>query len=409
MTGLTDWGTVTLGRLTLREVFELDAAVDASTGLRSLTLRGQESTPPLDLDELRERQEDILGLRSRFVQVSFTHKADHDGFYQITDCSAGQVNWTGEVAVVPWSITARYIGPSNAVDVESRVVQIVRSNVYGQTGEFWHAPAASSTSYFTGVAAAPSGAVVRVGEDSSVTVWRDIPASTNPRWETSVANYPLGRSRVIVNGAERVPVNLTIPSSATWSQENELVQVTLGGSGSTLSVASWGGSAWESKSWDVAVGAELLAGTDVKAVTVLRNDFEVTTVRALWDSNPGRHTVDLTLRRGSRFVEGYLQTTSADTLSVLRDSAEAGTSPASAAYVTATADDADGNRYIVGSGKLFTANTVTGGIAASAVTALDFFIGSVVGGSGAQSGDQAADLRDQYIGVMPETTMGVRR
>lgn len=408
MTGLTDWGTITIGRLTLREVFEVDAGVDASTGMRSMTLRGQESNPPLTMAQMRARQEDILGLRGRFVQITFTHKPDHDGFYVIADASAGQVNWTGEVAVVPWSIRANYVGPANAVDVESRVTQVIRSNVYGQTGEFWHAPAASSTSYFTGVAAAPSGAVVRTGEDSSITAWRDIPASTNPRWEVSLGNYPLGRSRVIVNDAERTPVNLTIPSSATWSQENELVQITIGGSGSTLNVASWGGT-WESKTWDVSVGAELLAGTDVKAVTVLRNDFEVTTVRLLWDSNPGRHTMDLSLRRGSRFVEGYLQTTSADTLSILRDTTEAGTSPASAAYVTATADDADGNRYIVGSGKLFTANTVTGGLAASAVTSLDFFIGSVVGGSAAQSGDQAADLRDQYIGVMPETTMGVRR
>jgi hypothetical protein len=406
---VTDWGTITIGRLTLREVFELDADIDAGTGQRTMAIQGQESNPPLTMAELRARQEDILGLRNRFVQITFTHKPDHDGFYVVTDASAGQVNWTGEVAVVPWSIRATYIGPANAVDVESRVTQVIRSNVYGQTGEFWHAPAASSTSYFTGVAAAPSGAVVRVAEDSNVTVWRDIPATTNPRWEVSLGDYPLGRSRVIVNDAERVPVNLTIASSATWSQENGLVQVTPGGSGYTLSVASWGGAAWEDKDWELLVGAELLSGTDVKAVTVLRNDFEVTTVRMLWDGNPGRHTVDLSLRRGSRFVEGYFQTTSADTLSILRDSNEAGTSPASAAYVTATADDADGNRYIVGSGKMFTANTVTGGIAASAVTALDFFIGSVVGGSGAQTGDQAADLRDQYIGVMPETTRGVRR
>lgn len=406
---VADWGTITIGRLTLREVFELDAGVDASTGLRSLTLRGQESNPPLTMAVLRERQEDILGLRGKFVQVRFTNKADHDGFYVITDASAGQVNWTGEVAVVPWSISARYIGPANAVDVESRVTQVTRSNVYGLTAEFWHAPSASASSYFTGVAAAPSGAVVRTAEDGSVTVWRDIPASTNPRWQVSLADYPLGRSRVIVNDAERVPVNLTIPGSATWSLENGLVQVTPGGSGHTLTVASWGGSAWETKDWDVSVGADVLEGTTVKAVTVLRNDFEMTTVRTLWDSNPGRHTVDLSLRRGSRFVECYLQTTSAATLSVLRDTNEAGTAPASAGYVTATADDADGNRYIVGSGKLFTANTVTGGIAASAVTSLDFFIGSVVGGSAAQAGDQAADLRDQYIGVMPETTMGVRR
>ena len=95
---ITDWGTITVGRLTLREVFELDANIDASTGLRSMTLRGQESMPPLTLAQLRARQEDILGLKGRFVQIAFTNKPDHDGYYRIEDASAGQVKLVPPVA-----------------------------------------------------------------------------------------------------------------------------------------------------------------------------------------------------------------------------------------------------------------------------------------------------------------------
>jgi len=399
------WGTIQVGRLTLRETVLAEDKVNANSGVRSMVITGQESTPPLTLAQLRQRREDIMGLQDRLVQVAFTDKSDLDGFYRVTDTGASQTNWQGEVAWVNWNISLELVGPANAVDLEDRLTAAGRINDFGRTGVSWHAPAVGAHSYYTG-STSPAGTVSRVGADGTVTVYLGLPDGANPRWGSTVAGYPGGRARFVLDGAERTGINLAVSGSA-WSVSNSLTQVEPGASAS-LTVSSWGGAAWEDKSWDLFVGADLLSGQDLNAVTVLRNDYEMVTVRLVW-SAPARHTLDLSLRRGARTVEGYLQTGTADTLWLLRTTAEAGTSPASAAYVTATANDADGNRFIVGSARTFTAQLVQGGLSASATRTLDFFVGAVVSGSGAATGDAAGDLRDQYLMAMADTTNGVRR
>jgi hypothetical protein len=124
--------------------------------------------------------------------------------------------------------------------------------------------------------------------------------------------------------------------------------------------------------------------------------------------SPGRASLDLTLRRGSRFVEGYLQTGTSATLAAYRSTLETNTSFAASGYVTATGDDADGNRFAVGSARTFTAHT-NGGVIKSSATSLDFWIGVEAGGGSAVSGDAATDLRSQYVACLPEAVYGVRR
>jgi hypothetical protein len=85
---------------------------------------------------------------------------------------------------------------------------------------------------------------------------------------------------------------------------------------------------------------------------------------------------------------------------VYRPTAEAGTAPASAGYISATANDAAGNRYIVLSPRSFTAQTTQGGVTKAAVTRYDFGLGSVVGGSAALSGDAASAMAAQYLTAM---------
>jgi hypothetical protein len=400
------WGTITVGRLVLRETEVADDKVNATTGRRTITITGQESNPPLTTAGVRQRREDIMGVYDRFLQVVFTDKPNMNGYYVISDAGAILTDYQGEVVKVDWNLTLELIGPANAVDLDSRVARVTRVNDFGLTGVAWHAPSASAYAYYTG-ATNPSGTVSRAGSDGTVTVYLGVP-DVNPRWGAALVDYPRGRVRVTVDGAERSPVGLIVDPTSTWTLDNSLVKVAPG-SAASFTVSSWGGAAWEDKSWNLLVGADLLAGSEISAVTVLRNDFESATVRTVWTGAAGRNLLDLTLRRGSRFVEGYLQTGAADTLWVLRTTAEAGTAPASAAYVTATANDADGNRYIVGSARTFTANTVTGGLSKAATRTLDFFLGSVVSGSGAATGDAATDLRNQYILTMSETTMGVRR
>jgi hypothetical protein len=619
MAGVADWGTAVIGRLTLREGFTLTAAMNGSTGDRTLNLTGEESSPPLTVAETKRRQEDILGLQDRFLPITFSNKSDHNGWYMITDVDTQLTNWTGEVVKFGWTINAVRVGAENGVDIESRLSGAARQNPFSLAGERWHTPAAASFGYFTGTAY-PSGTQARVLADGegTVTVYRGLPASVSPRWGVALADYNRGRSRVLVAGVERVATNITMGASA-WEVNNGLVRVTPGAA-STLTVASWdsgstvlintdaftastgspwsgnwvtaltapGGSilingnagrltsgsagaysgrvgvrlgyaptpidavalfnftwptgdecypafyvrstnntmdgaggyfvamnrpgnvfvigrgdgsyanttlgsvaaswsagtkywcrfgvvgsalkarwwvdgateptawmievtdtvytgtglaigfthgpgaaglakwdiddfsmatvfpgatgAWEGVNWNTSISASTTgAVTSWKAATVVRNDHELVTVRLVGDANPGRVSLDLTLRRGSRFVETYLQTDTATTKSWYRDVAEGGTAPASGAYIAATGDDVQGNRYFVAAANSATFMTTAGGVVKTATRTLDAALGSVVNGSAGSAGDLAPVLRDQYLRATAEQTMGVRR
>lgn len=493
----TTWGTVQLGRLTLREDFPATPAVNASTGERTLQLTGEESSPPLELPELYRRNEDVLGLVGRYVPVTFTDKADQNGFYLVTDANAGVLtNWGNEVVKFSWSLQLTRVGPENGVDVSSRLTGVARANDFGLSGERWHAPAGSAYAYFTGVGSQPSGSVQRpVADGGQVTVYRGVPTAASPRWGTSLANHGRGRVRILVGGLERTAVNIAAspaasslafafndgttslitvldaqaipfpvgsrfqlytaalrtakestvftvtaknsafgftnisftPSASTavltgdvaklvatgtsdagqWELGNGIMRVTQGAS-STLTVAAWDGTGYEHVEWNVSVTGSATGGiTSWDAVTVLRNDYELGTVRltrgtTAGASAAGRVLLDLTLRRGSRFVEATLQTDASTTVGVYRPTAEAGTAPASGGHVTASANDAAGNRYVIMAPKSFTAQTTQGGITASATTRRDFALGSVVGGSAALAGDVATVLTSQYL-----TSMGL--
>jgi hypothetical protein len=202
-------------------------------------------------------------------------------------------------------------------------------------------------------------------------------------------------------------------SASAWSLENALVRVAQGSSAS-LAVSAWDGSAWESIDWNVSVTGSATGGiTSWDAVTVLRNDYELGTVRLVkataGASGAGRAILDLTLRRGARFVEATLQTDASTTLGVYRATNEAGTAPASGGHVVASANDAAGNRYVVITPRSFTAMTTVGGITASAATRRDFALGAVVGGSAAPSGDAASAMTAQYLTAMGLEDMVVVR
>lgn len=402
------WGTIQVGRLTLRETVLADDRVNALTMARTLVIVGQESTPPLiTLAELEQRREDIMGLQDALIPVRFTDKDNLDGYYRVVDTGASQTNWQGEVAWVDWNLSLELIGPANAVDLESRITAAGRVNDHGLSASAaWHAPAVGAYGYDTG-ANTPSGTVSRVGSDGTVTVFLGVPTGVNPRWGAALAAYGGGRARFTLDGFERTGTNLTVAGSA-WSLDNSLVRITPAAS-ATLSVDTWDSGAWTTKAWNVSVAGSGAALGSPSAVTVLRNDYEAATVRLVWDRAPGRASLDLTLRRGSRLAEGYLQTGAANTLAVYLATTEAATSPASSAYVTATGNDAAGNRFIVASARSFTALTVQGGLQKTSTRTLDFGVGVVFNGGSASTGDAATDLRSQYLMAMAETTAGVKR
>ncbi|WP_188188058.1 hypothetical protein [Nonomuraea sp. SYSU D8015] len=393
--------TLQLGRLTLRETMTVSETVrDAG---RTLTVHGKEVTPLISRTELLERLEGVLGLRGSLVPAIWEEKSERNGYYTITDASADYTDrFRQSIAWVTWKLTLARHGGDTDVDLESRLSGAVRANDFSLAGERWHAPPVGAYGYYTG-STSPS-TMTRATTDGAITVYRALPANTSPRWGCAVEDYLRGRARILSSGFERVGTGSTLATD-NWELSNGLVRVrplTVGGS---LEVAAFTGSAWRPKTWWADVGGTQISRWE--SATVLRNDPEQVIVRLVESRSPvGRAVLDLTLRRGSRFVEGYFQRGDSGTLSVYLATAETMTD--STSYVVRSTDDANGNRAIAGSARNFDPHA-SGGLTRTAATAMDFFVGVVAGGGSAVSGDQATNLRDQYLAALPETTAAIRR
>lgn len=403
------WGLLRIGRMEVAENYTASEQHNAGTGERTVQLTGQSFTSwrGYDNNAVVRAQEDIMGLAGTITAVVFEDKPEHSGYYQVKDVGAEILHWPDDsIRSFNWGFILEKFGPDNAVDVEARVGTIVRANNFALTGERWQAPPIGHYAYYTG-SSAPAGTVSRTGSDGAITVYRSIPAAVNPRYGCPVGSYWAGRARVLVDGYERTGISIRA-AATTWELNNGLVRVRPLTAAGMLSVDSWGGSAWETKSWHIAKGGATTSLGTFDQATIIRNDFEMVTLRLVRNGTPGRTYVDLTLRRGSRFVECFIQTDSSATLGAYLETVETASDQTASGYVVANANDADGNKYIVGSSKTVT-YTANRGISKAAVTQLDVYIGSVVNGTGAAAGDAATDLRNQYIGAVSESTTVVKR
>jgi hypothetical protein len=412
---MTQFGTVQLGRLALVEIPKyaaVDQDSDRNSYGRTLSIQGQESSPGFfgtTAAQLAAKVDDLVGMIGELIPATFSDKADRNGYYTVATASASLTNWEGETESMTWSATLTRVGTPFEIDLESRLTGAVTRNTSfpasAATGSRSHTPPIGAYGYWSGPTL-PS-AVSRSSEDGTLTAYTALPITSTTRWGCSLGNYPLARVRFLDdNGIERSGTQFQIGNAALWTLKNALVNVTPISSGGVMNVASYTGGAYQTKNWDLQVGGVSL-GAPV-SVSLLRNEYELCVVRLLWTQTPGRVTADLTLRRGSRLLELYIQTETSSTIKVVRGSAEAGSS-AVTGYVTASANDGAGNKYIIGGAHTFTADTANGGISLAATTTLDAFVGVVAGGTGAVTGDKAADLYSQYLGFPAEQVRGTRR
>jgi len=406
MTGT--WGTLQLGRTTLRETFTVTET--ASSDALTLDVDGQESTPPLTRAVLVARHDNIRCLQQGTpIAVTWTDKPERNGYYASRGTSAALREYVNDTVTSTWKVSLDRLGAVGEVDLQSRLTGVVRANDFSLTGETWHAPPIGHTTYYTG-ATSPS-TVTRTSADGTMTVYRSVPANTSPKWGCDPSSYLAGRVRIndtaaaTGTGFEIEGTDQPLPATA-WTMGNGLVNITPTASAGVIDVQAYTGGAWHSKQWNVTIAGSGVAAWDT--ATVLRNDPEQCILRLTAPRSPGRATLDLTLRRGSRFVEGYLQSGAASTLAVYLRTSETNTSFAASGYVVATGNDADGNRFAAGSARTFTAHA-NGGISKTSTATLDFWLGVVAGGGSAVSGDAATDLRNQYIGALAEATYVVRR
>lgn len=401
------WGALQVGALVLKETDILEDVTNANTGVRTVRLEGSETNPGTVgvQASIEAKQADIMSLIDRVLPVQFERKVSYNGFYRFTDTNTALEKWQQGPGQVRWSLAMEYLGADNAVDLESRLANVVRLNDFALSGERWHAPPAGHYGYYVG--AVSPGTVVRQGEGAAITVYRSIPAGVNPRWAVPLASYLSGRVRFLSNGVERIGERLPLPA-AGWELSNSLVRIRPAvAAGTTLLFAFYDGTTWREKAWDVRVGGStLLPATHFQSVVVMRLDPEMASLRivAAHPSTGARVLVDLALRRGSRFVEGYVQQVSANDISVQLDTLEAST--LNTGYAIANAADAAGLKSVSGSARTFTLAT-NGGVSKTATTTLDFWVGAEL--TGAVAGDQAINLRDQYVGAMSEKVGVVRR
>jgi hypothetical protein len=389
-----------LGRLVLRETQRFSES--AYQGW-SMHIEGVEVCPLLTRDEVWDRFDGILGGQGGLVAALWEEKAERNGYYTISSAS-GEVKDRKRQGIteISWKISLQRHGPDTDVDLESRLSGAVRANDFSLTGERWSAPSIGHYAYYTG-ATLPS-LMTRASTDGDITVYRGVPAGVSPRWGCRVGDYLRGRVRVLSSGVERVGTAYPL-DAGQWELSNGLVRVRPLASGGSIEVASFTGGVWRPKAWWVDVGGTQVTAWD--SASVLRNDLEQCVVRLAVARSPvGRAYLDLTLRRGSRFVEGYLQRGDSGTLSFYLASAETLTD--STSYVVRSTNDADGNRVIAGSARNFDAHA-DGGLTKTSSTAMDFWAGVVAGGDSAVSGDQATHLQAQFIGALPEVVAAVRR
>lgn len=404
------WGTIRIGRFYLRETFTVEESINAATRVRSLKVSGQESSPPLTRHEVYDKRDALLGSKGFTCQIEFVDKPEINGYFTINDANAIISDYQSEVVTLNWDLNAQWIGAENETDLESRLTTIVRSNDFALTGERWHAPSIGHYSYHTG-STVPSS-MTRTSEDGVITVYRGVPADVDPRWGCSVPNYPKARVRIIAHGLEHAGTDVRLDDADDFELSNGLVKIIPSTTTGSFTVSSYDGVSWEPKNWNVTVdGGAAIAASAWDSCTVIRNELEHCIIRLISAQGPnelGRLQLDLSLRRGSRFIEGYLRRSSSASLSVHLTSSEAKTDFTSGGYSVATNNDAAGNRATIGTARSFTAHANLG-ITKATTTTLDFYLGSVVGGGSAPSGDQASNLRDQYIAAMPELTTAVWR
>lgn len=355
---------------------------------------------------VEDRFHDLKGLDGQLMPVTFEDKAFLSGYYTVAAADISHWSYPGLVGgkqVAGWAkLTLGREGHESQVDLESRLSGAqTRVNGYSIVGERWHCPPPGHLAYYCSTGS-PS-TLSLTGADGVLTMYRGLTVGVSPRWSCPLAGWGVGRARLLDgNGNERTGVRVPLPATG-WEVNNSLVRLRVDSGG--LKVASHDGTAYEEKTYNIAIAVVGTLGAP-SATTIIRNDPAAVTVRCLWSSSPGRTVVDLTVRRGSRLVEGYIQTSpSASTIAVSQAASEATTS--ATGYIVATGNDGAGNRYMIGSAGAFTPNTGARSITKSSSTFMDFVVGATIG-AGA-TGDAAVDWMKRYIGTPEEKVRAVRR
>lgn len=188
---------------------------------------------------------------------------------------------------------------------------------------------------------------------------------------------------------------------ADWVISNEISRVRPGASGALI--FGWhDGSQWDEISFTLTSGTSgppwTALAADPIGIAVNRDSPECVSIKLRYPilTHYG-YTLDLTLRRGARYVEGYMQTGDAvGTWGIRRSTTEAAT--ALTGGIRATSNDPNGNRFILAVSNSATNDLTNGGVRRSASTQseMTFMVGCEVSGSSAADPLDAQTLLYAY-------------
>jgi hypothetical protein len=388
------------------QLIEKEKATESNDG--KLSAGGQESFPPSPLALVTFLHGQIVGMQEgKMVPVTFRDKAQRDGYYEISTAASELTNYqNGDVVTADWTVELKRLGSDSEIDLQSRLTGAVRANDFALTGTKWHSPAIGHYAYYTGTTN-PSK-INRTSSDGTINVYLSIPNNISPRWGCTPVNYRGGRVRIydtqevsLDNEVEGIDRRI---SPTGWSLFNGLLNVYPTGTDGIINVSYYDGTSYIDNNWSIQRGFVTLNTLD--SATVLRNDYEQCVIRLVSQqaSGAGRTTVDISLKRGSRFVEIYMQNSSSTTLRVGPTVSTPSTT--GTGYQIANSGT---HRVACGSARTFISNDTDGGIYRDAATTADFWIGPVIDAASPGTGDSVTNLRDQYIGSMPEVVYAVRR
>lgn len=360
---------------------------------QSLSLSGEQQVASLGATGQDFRRQ-LRAMTGQTVPMSWPESPIEEGWWTVNGASAD----ISRPTFVEWSVDLSRVGSESESEFESHLVGADLRNDHGLTGRRFHAAPVAAYAYRVG-GTLPS-TIVRVGEDGNVTTHLDV-GDVNPVWSVAPSGWYAGAATVTVSG--RVVAGREAPNTPRdWQIDNSLVRVTPGVDGS-IDVGCWDPqtAGWVDKTFDFRINGGRVPSWE--AVAVLHNTPAQVGIRL---TRPTM-TLDLSVRRGSRFVIGTIKRDVASDIKIERITAEAAT--VFTGGIHATSNDANGNRYVIGTAQSHTADTAQGGIEKTDTSSFSWMVGYEINGTTAQAGDTASDMMAQHIGYVAETVRPVLR
>jgi hypothetical protein len=382
---------------------------------------------PSDINKAKAVRDQLAGLANNpdepFVPFRYEGDSTLDSVVRIKSASADLSLGALDLGQIPWSITADRVPNGSLPNVEAPLIGGFRTNSAGVAGPPgtvvpWHAVPYASLDYYDGASVFQSTPYLLESESGQVGFYAFIAGVGRKTARTSIppANWydgaayveqPYGSTYYKAQGR----MLATGLSTTGWRIGNGIIRVAPGTSAGSLALQAWDSA---TKAWGATHTMTLFAydGSStydvnrINSVSILRNSPEECRIRlgvglvSVGVNYGHRTTLDIKLRRGSRFVECRWTTYGTSMLGGITEAASTGGTGFTGGVVSGGAD-AQGNLVAI-----FTptfASLSTGPIQANSTglgiraLAWSFGFGIVLAGASAAYPNRSTDLRDQYF------------